>query len=101
MENDARPIQNFILDGIKEIDDNEELRIVWKAMKKQWDKNAQREVETFSKGESVQVEFKSGKLYNAEVIKSNKKTVTVQLLEEGFLLDKDLYNVHPKWLHRN
>ena len=89
---DIRPIQNFILDGIKEIDDNEELRIVWKAMK-----NAQREVETFSKGESVQVEFKGGELYKAEVIKSNKKTVKVQLLD----YEARLINVHPKWLHRN
>ena len=94
---DIRPIQNFILDGIKEIDDNEELRIVWKAMKKQWDTNAQREVETFSKGESVQGEFKGGELYKAEVIKSNKKTVKVQLLD----YEARLINVHPKWLHRN
>lgn len=95
MENDNVIIAKA---SIELIDNNDDLREVWKAMKKKWDENTKSEVTKYKKGDHVVVTFKSGKLYPAIVEKVNTKTIGV-VLTDGYEGKK--YNVHPDYLNIN
>jgi len=87
-----------IIDDIRRIDNNEDLKVVWDAMRKQWDRNTKSEVKNYKVGDHVVVTFKSGKLYPGIVEKVNTKTVGVVLTGE---YDGKKYKVSPRWLNLN
>ena len=87
-----------IIDDIRRIDNNDDLKVVWKAMQKQWAKNTKGEVNKYKKGDYVVVTFKSGELHPGIVTKVNTKTVGVELTEE---YAGAKYNVHPSYLNHN
>lgn len=87
-----------LIDDIKRIDNNEDLKVVWDAMREQWNHNTKSEVTKYKVGYAVVVTFKSGKLYPGIVTKVNTKTVGVELT--GDYAGRK-YNVSPKWLSLN
>ena len=68
------------LSAIELIEDNDDLKIVWDAMRTRWDKNARAKVKTFNELDLVNVKFKDG-YYRCRVTKVNQKTVGVTILE--------------------
>ena len=68
------------LSAIELIDNNDDLKIVWDAMKARWDKNTKAKVKTFNELDLVDVQFKDGS-YRCRVTKVNQKTVGVTILE--------------------
>ena len=68
------------LSAIELIEDNDDLKIVWDAMKTRWDKNTKAKVKTFNELDLVNVQFKDGS-YRCRVTKVNQKTVGVTILE--------------------
>ncbi len=68
------------LSAIELIEDNDDLKIVWDAMKTRWDKNTKAKVKTFNELDLVNVKFKDGS-YRCRVTKVNQKTVGVTILE--------------------
>ena len=87
-----------LIDDIKRIDNNEDLKVVWDAMREQWNRNTKSEVANYKVGDNVVVTFKSGKLYPGIVEKVNTKTVGVVLTGE---YEGKRYRVSPKWLNLN
>ena len=69
-----------LIDDIRRITDNDDLKIVWDAMRLQWDRNAREDVKTFNELDLVRVKFKDGS-YNCRVTKVNAKTINVTILE--------------------
>jgi|SRR5210317_47758 hypothetical protein len=69
-----------LIDDIRRITDNDDLKIVWDAMRIQWDRNARAEVKTFNELDLVNVQFKDGS-YRCRVTKVNQKTINVTILE--------------------
>lgn len=69
-----------LIDDIRRITDNDDLKIVWDAMKLQWDRNARAKVKTFNELDLVNVQFYDG-TYRCRVTKVNQKTVGVTILE--------------------
>ena len=69
-----------LIDDIRRITDNDDLKIVWDAMRIQWDRNARAKVKTFNELDLVNVKFKDGS-YRCRVTKVNQKTVGVTILE--------------------
>jgi hypothetical protein len=69
-----------LIDDIRRIKDNDDLKIVWDAMRIQWDRNARAKVKTFNELDLVNVKFKDGS-YRCRVTKVNQKTVGVTILE--------------------
>ena len=68
------------LSAIELIDNNDDLKIVWDAMKARWDKNTKAKVKTFNELDLVNVQFYDG-TYRCRVTKVNQKTVGVTILE--------------------
>lgn len=68
------------LSAIELIDNNDDLKIVWDAMKARWDKNTKAKVKTFNELDLVDVLFKDGS-YRCRVTKVNQKTIGVTILE--------------------
>ena len=68
------------LSAIELIDNNDDLKIVWDAMKARWDKNTKAKVKTFNELDLVNVQFYDGS-YRCRVTKVNQKTVGVTILE--------------------
>jgi len=95
MENDNVIIAKA---SIELIDNNDDLREVWKAMKKKWDENTKAEITNYKKGDQVVVTFKSGKLYPAIVEKVNTKTIGVVLTGE---FEGRKYRVSPSYINHN
>ena len=95
MENDNVIIAKA---SIELIDNNDDLREVWKAMKKKWDENTKAEITNYKKGDQVVVTFKSGKLYPAIVEKVNTKTIGVVLTGE---YEGSKYRVSPSYINHN
>ena len=85
-----------IIQAVRSIKDNEELRPIWEAMKTQWDINVRREVDSYRPLDLVEVTFKSGNKYRARVDKVNKKSVNVFLIEEPYKGKQ--YRVHPTYV---
>ena len=69
-----------LIDDIRRITDNDDLKIVWDAMRFQWDRNARAKVKTFNELDLVNVKFKDGS-YRCRVTKVNQKTLGVTILE--------------------
>ena len=69
-----------LIDDIRRITDNDDLKIVWDAMKSQWDRNARAKVKTFNELDLVNVQFYDG-TYRCRVTKVNQKTLGVTILE--------------------
>ena len=69
-----------LIDDIRRITDNDDLKIVWDAMRIQWDRNARAKVKTFNELDLVNVKFKDGS-YRCRVTKVNQKTLGVTILE--------------------
>jgi len=69
-----------LIDDIRRITDNDDLIIVWNAMKNQWDRNARAKVQSFNELDLVEVTFKDG-VYRCRVTKVNQKTLGVTILE--------------------
>ena len=95
MENDNVIIAKA---SIELIDNNNDLREVWEAMKKKWDENTKAEITNYKKGDHVVVTFKSGKLYPAIVEKVNTKTIGVVLTGE---YEGSKYRVSPSYINHN
>jgi len=72
------------LSAIELIDNNDDLKIVWDAMKARWDKNTKAKVKTFNELDLVDVQFKDGS-YRCRVTKVNQKTVGVTILEGPYI----------------
>jgi len=87
-----------LIDDIRRIDNNEDLKVVWDAMREQWARNTKSEVTKYKIGDNVVVTFKSGKLYPGIVTKVNTKTVGVELTGD---YEGRKYNVSPRWLNLN
>ena len=68
---------------IQQIKNNEELRIIWKAMKTQWDINTKAKAKEFSIGEIVNCEFKTGVML-CRITKVNQKTINVEILDSDY-----------------
>lgn len=85
-----------IIQTIRSIKDNEELRPLWTAMKEQWNENVRREVNSYEPLDLVDVTFKSGTKYRARVEKVNKKSINVILIEEPYKGKE--YRVHPTYV---
>jgi len=86
--------------SINGIDNNKDLMEVWNVLKTKYDKNLEKELNSFYIGEDLQVVMKSGVLYDARVEKINKKTIKIVLTDEEYKNRFVTYNVHPKHLRR-
>lgn len=85
-----------LIQAIRSIKDNEELRPLWDAMKRQWDINTRREVDSYRPLDLVDVTFKDGTKYRARVDKVNKKSINVFLIEDPYKGKQ--YRVHPTYV---
>jgi len=91
-----------IIDDIRRLENNEEVRVIWKAVKNQYDKNLKREISKFQVFDRVKCQFrdhitKKNVWYDATVIKINTKTIKVELTDD---FKGEQYNVDPKYLIR-
>ena len=75
-------LENLVRE-IQQIKNNEELRIIWKAMKTQWDINTRAKAKEFAIGEIVNCEFKTGVML-CRITKVNQKTINVEILDSDY-----------------
>lgn len=85
-----------LIDDIRKIDNNDELQIVWDAMRNQWQRNTEKALTKFYVGQDVECKFKDGNYYPAVVEKINKKTVGIKVSLPYNRVKN--YNVNPRWL---
>ena len=81
-----------LIDDIRRIDNNDDLRVVWTAMKLQWERNTAKKVQTINELDLVDAQFKNGS-YRSRVTKVNKKTVGITILEGPWIGRKLNHNI--------